>query len=79
VTSRRALRLLGYGVAGLLVGGALAAGIMLAGAVAFWLLIFGDDPWPARAENTLVGVAYAAGLFAVLAALHLGWRRSRAP
>jgi hypothetical protein len=76
---RRALTILGYGVVGLLLGGAIAAGIILVGAAAFWLLIFGDDPWPGWAENTLVGVGYTAGLFAFLAALHLGWRRSGQP
>jgi hypothetical protein len=76
VTPRRALTVLGYGAAGLLLGAGLAVGIILVGAAAFWLLIFGDDVWPAWAQNVLVGVGYSTGLLVFLAALHLGWRRS---
>jgi len=76
---RRALIIFGYGAAGLLLGAALAATIMLMGAAAFWLLIFGDDVWPAWAENLLVGVAYAVGLCAFLGALYFGWKHSTRP
>lgn len=72
---RRALTVLGYGAVGAVAAGGLAAFIIVMGAAAFWLLIFGDDPWPGWAETALVAVAYCAGLGVCLSAPYLGWRK----
>ncbi|MCC6236490.1 MAG: hypothetical protein IT299_02825 [Dehalococcoidia bacterium] len=75
-TLARAALVVAYGVAGALLGFAIAASIMVMGAATFWLFIFGDDPWPAWAENGLVVGAYAIGLAVLVVGVRAGWRRA---
>ncbi len=66
-----------YGVVGALIGLMLTASVIVMGAGAFWLFIFGDDPWPPWAENGLVLASLALGVAVFAAALRLGWHHTR--
>jgi hypothetical protein len=72
---RAVLALLALGV-GCLTGVLVAAGLIVLGAAAFWLFVFGDDPWPGWAESALVVVAALAGCLAGAVAALLTWRAS---
>lgn len=72
----RAATVAAYGVGGAVLGFVLAASIIVMGAAMFWLFIFGDDPWPAWAENLLVVIAYGIGVAVLVVAVRAGWRRA---
>jgi F0F1-type ATP synthase membrane subunit c/vacuolar-type H+-ATPase subunit K len=70
-----------YLLASLVLGGlaalAVALQVFALGAGVSWLYLFGDDPWPARAESVLVGASLAAGLATLGASLAFGYLHGR--
>ncbi len=70
-----------YLLAGLVLGGLAGLAVMiqvfaLAAGVS-WLYLFGDDPWPARAEWILLGTSLVAGLATLGAGLGIGYTVGR--
>jgi hypothetical protein len=63
-------------LAGALAGFIVACAIVVLGAGVFWIFIFGDDEWPAAAENGLVAVAGIVWIAAMAAGAIIGWRSS---
>jgi F0F1-type ATP synthase membrane subunit c/vacuolar-type H+-ATPase subunit K len=70
-----------YLLTGLVLGGlaalAVALQVFAVGAGVSWLYLFGDEPWPARAQWVLMGAALAAGLATLGAGLAFGYLHGR--
>ena len=73
---RRLLYALGGGAIGAIAGFFLACVIIVVGAGVFWLFIFGDDIWPASAENALVAFGGLIWLLGAVGGGIAGWKRA---
>ena len=65
------------GLVGAVAGIAVAFAVIILGYAMLWILVFGDDTWPASANLALLIVGYGAGLAVFVGAIWLGVRSRR--
>ena len=71
---RLLVRILVSGLVGAVAEIAVAFTVIIIGYAALWILVFGDDTWPASANLALLVVGYGAGLAVFVGAICLGVR-----